>query len=304
MSNLVVLNTAEERMKGESAQGLRPPTSPLPESEVLTIIEPRRGWRTIDFRELWRYRELLYTLVWRDVKVRYKQTVLGAIWAMLPPVFTMVIFSLVLGKFAGLSFDAGPYPIVLFAGLLPWTLFSNAVSSAGESVINQSHLLTKIYFPRLLVPTASIGSALVDFALGFLVYAGLMVYFRHLPGASVVLLPVLILLTVMMALGTGYILSALTVSYRDFRHVIPFMLQAWFFLSPVAYDVKLVPEHYRWIVPLINPMTGIIKGFRHALLNDPMTWWWLAVSALFAMCVFVLGAYNFRRVERRFADIA
>lgn len=270
----------------------------------VTIIEPRRGWRAVDFGELWQYRELLFVLVWRDVKVRYKQTVLGTIWAILPPVFTMVIFSVVLGKLANLSFEAGPYPIVLFAGMLPWTLFSTSVAKAGDSLVSQSHLLTKIYFPRLLVPTASIGSTLVDFLLSCGVYVCLMLYFNHLPGVSVALLPFLVGLTAMMALGIGYILSSLAISYRDFRFIIPFMLQAWFFLSPVIFPVSLIPQDYRWVLPLINPMTGVITAFRYALLGAPMEWWWLGVSVIFAIVVFIFGIYNFRRVERRFADIA
>jgi lipopolysaccharide transport system permease protein len=267
------------------------------------VIEPRRGWQAIGFPELWRYRELVYFLVWRDVKVRYKQTVIGAAWAILQPVFTMVIFSIIFGRFAKIPSDGVPYPIFVYAGLLPWTLFANAVSQAGTSLVNQAHLLTKVYFPRLLVPTAAAGPGLVDFALSFCVYGGLMLWYRHLPGISVLLLPALVLLAVITALGTGYLLASLTVMYRDFRIVIPFMLQTWMFASPVIYPVTLIPTQYQWLMAL-NPMSGVIGAFRSTLLNHAIDWHALGLSTLVALTLFVFGLYNFRRVERRFADVA
>lgn len=267
------------------------------------VIRPRKGWIGIDWAELVRYRELLYFLVWRDVKVRYKQTVLGAAWAVIQPVFSMVIFSIIFGKFAKIPSEGLPYPIFVYAGLLPWTFFSNAVRQSGMSLVNQSHLLTKIYFPRLFVPAACIGAGLVDFALSFGVYLGIMLWYMHLPGLTVLLLPLLVLLTIITALGTGYLLAGLTVTYRDFRFVIPFMMQAWMYASPVVYPMTLLPEKYRWIMAL-NPMSGVIGGFRSTLLNQPIDWSGLGISSLTAISIFLFGLHNFRRVERRFADIA
>jgi lipopolysaccharide transport system permease protein len=267
------------------------------------VIEPKKGWLAVDFKELWHYRELLYFLVWRDVKVRYKQTVLGAAWAIIQPVFSMVIFSVIFGNFAKIPSDGVPYPIFVFAGLLPWTFFSNAVSQSGVSLIAQTGLLTKIYFPRLYIPTSSIGVALVDLALSFVVYVAIMLWFMHLPGLSALLLPLLVLLVVMASAGVGYLLASVTVKYRDFRHIIPFMMQAWMYASPVVYPVTLLPEEYRWIMAL-NPMAGIIGGFRSALLNQPMDWQSLGISSGVAVVIFILGLYNFRRSERWFADIA
>ena len=281
--------------------GAKPPAAASAASG--TVIEARPGWRAIDFSEIWAHRELLYFLVWRDIKVRYKQTVVGAAWAILQPLCSMVIFSIVFGKFAGIPSDGAPYPIFVFACLLCWTFFSNAVSQSGSSLVNQSHLLTKIYFPRLLVPAASIGVGLIDFALNFAVFGGIMLWYRHVPGLAILLLPLMILLTVVTALGIGYIIASLTVAYRDFRIVVPFVLQAWMFASPVIYSTTLVPDQYRWAMSL-NPMTGIIGGFRSALLGHPIDWAALGISALIGVSVFTFGIYNFRRTERRFADIA
>jgi len=280
----------------------------------VTVIEPKRGWQAIDFRELRRYHELLYFLIWRDVKVRYKQTVIGAAWAILQPVVTMVVLSVVFGRLLGLSFPNVPYAIGLYVGLLPWTFFASSVSQSGVSLVNQAHLLTKIYFPRIYVPTATIGAGLIDFALGFCVYLGIFaVYFRlgrieQLPGMLILMIPVLVLVTIVTALGVGYLLASLTVTYRDFRFVIPFMIQIWFFASPVILpaarfeNIALFQAH-PWILA-VNPMTGIIQGFRAAMLNLPMNWSALAMSAIIGVTVFVFGLYNFRRTERRFADIA
>jgi lipopolysaccharide transport system permease protein len=267
------------------------------------VIEPQRGWRSIDLGELWRYRELLYFLIWRDIKVRYKQTVIGAAWAILQPVCQMVIFSVIFGAFAKIPSDGLPYPIFVYAGLLPWTFFANAVSQSSVSLVNQSQLLTKVYFPRLFIPSSSIGVGLVDFSLSFCVYICLMLWYGHAPGVSVVLLPLLLLLTMMTALGVGVFLASVTVAYRDFRLVVPFMVQIWMYLSPVVYAVTLVPEKYRWIM-VLNPMTGIIGGFRSALLNQPVNWNALGISAVISSLVLFVGVSNFRRTERRFADIA
>lgn len=270
---------------------------------ITTVIQPSRKWFSVDLPELWRYRELLFFLVWRDVKVRYKQTVLGGAWAVLEPIVSMIIFSIIFGKFARIPSDGTPYPIFVYAGLLPWTFFANSVSQGGVSLVNQSQLLTKVYFPRLFIPATSVGAGLVDLAINFGVYFCIMLWYVRLPGAAVLLLPVLVALTVMTALGAGYFLASLTVVYRDFRFTIPFMMQTWMYASPVVYPVSLLPEQYRWIMAL-NPMSGIITGFRSALLNRPMDWPALGLSALVAVTLFLVGLCQFRRMERRFADIA
>lgn len=273
-----------------------------PAVSTVTVIQPQRGWRAVDARELWLYHELLFFLIWRDIKVRYKQTVIGAAWAILQPVCTMVIFSVIFGSFAKIPSDGVPYPVFVYAGLLPWLFFANAVSQSSQSLVAQSQLLTKVYFPRLFIPASSIGVGLVDFSLSFCVYLGLMVWFAHLPGLSVLLLPGLLFLTVLTALGVGIFLASITVTYRDFRIVVPFMVQVWMYLSPVVYAVTLVPEQYRWIMAL-NPMTGIIGGFRSALLNQPVDWNALGVSTIISSILLIIGIANFRRTERRFADI-
>lgn len=270
---------------------------------AVTVIRPQRGWRAVDLRELWRHRELLCFLVWRDIKVRYKQTVIGAAWAIIQPVCTMLIFSIIFGRFAGIPSDGAPYPVFVYAGLLPWLFFANAVTQSAQSLVNQARLLTKVYFPRLFIPSTSIGVGLVDFALSFAVYVCLMLWYGHLPGATVVLLPVLLLLTIVTALGVGLLLSSLTVAYRDFRLVVPFMVQIWLYLSPVVYPVTIIPEQYRWLI-LLNPMTGIIGGFRSVLLNQPLDLHALGVAAAVSFTVLFVGICNFRRTERRFADIA
>jgi lipopolysaccharide transport system permease protein len=272
------------------------------------VIEPSRGWIRIEFKELWRQRELLYFLIWRDVKVRYKQTVLGMAWAILVPVLSMIVFTVIFGKFAGFqkllpAELAGAYPVYTYAGLLPWLFFSNAITQGGLSLVNQQHLLTKIYFPRLFVPTANVGGMLVDCLLSFFVFVGLMLWYGLVPHVSMLLLPLLFVETLLASLGIAYLLSALTVSYRDFRFVIPFMVQAWQFLSPVVYPSSIIPERYRVLFAL-NPMAGIIDGFRSATLGVPASWSVIGVSCLSTALLFVFGAMYFRKTERRFADIA
>jgi lipopolysaccharide transport system permease protein len=291
-----------KRNPGFGANGNTSPQEVRVLADVL-VIEPQHGWRSIDFGELWRYRELLYFLIWRDIKVRYKQTVIGAAWAILQPLCQMVIFSVIFGAFARIPSEGFPYPIFVYAGLLPWTFFANAVAQSSVSLVNQSQLLTKVYFPRLFIPSSSIGVGLVDFGLSFCVYVCLMLWYGHMPSISVALLPLLLLLTMMTALGVGVFLASVTVAYRDFRLVVPFMVQIWMYLSPVVYAVTLVPERYRWIMAF-NPMTGIIGGFRSALLDQPVDWNALGISAVVASLVLLIGVSNFRRTERRFADIA
>ena len=280
-----------------------PPFRAVRTSGDVTVIQPETGWRGVDLAELWRSRELLYFFIWRDIKVRYKQTVIGAAWAVLQPVCTMLIFAVIFGAFAKIPSNGLPYPLFVYAGLLPWTFFANAVSQSGMSLVNQSRLLTKIYFPRLFIPASSVGVGLVDFALSFAVYVIMMFWYAHAPGPAILLLPLFLLLTVIAALGVGVLLASVTVAYRDFRIVVPYLVQIGMFLSPVVYPAALVPERYRWILTL-NPMTGIIGGFRSALLDQPLDWPAIATAAVVSVALLIAGVLNFRRTERRFADIA
>ena len=268
-----------------------------------TVIRPRPGWIAIDWRELWDSRELLAFLVWRDVSVRYKQTVLGLAWAILQPVFTMVVFTVIFGNLAKMPSQGVPYPLFVYAGLLPWMFLSTAVTSASQSLVNQQALLTKIYLPRLFVPAASVGGGLVDLAVSFGVFAILMASYGVLPGWGVLVVPFLVFVTLVASLGVGLALAALTVTYRDFRYVIPFMIQAWMYLSPVIYPVSLVPPRWQ-LVLAVNPMVGIIDGFRSALLGTPWNLPALAISTACACASLLFGLFYFRKTERRFADVA
>ena len=272
-------------------------------SDVVKVIEPRRGWIPIDWDELFEYRELLYFLVWRDVKIRYKQTVLGIAWAVLQPVFSMAIFTIIFGRFAKIPSDGLPYAVFVYAGLLPWTFFGNGVTLSGLSLVNQQHLMTKVYFPRVFVPTASVGGGLVDLAISFVVYACILLCYGVTPSWGVVYVPFLVLLTVMAALGFGCMLAALTVAYRDFRYVVPFMIQAMMYVSPVIYPVSIVPERYHWVLAL-NPMAGIIDGYRSAILGKPWNLTTLGVSTAVTLALLTFSMFYFRKTERRFADIA
>lgn len=267
------------------------------------VIRPKRGWIAIDWRELWDQHELLQSLVYRDVQVRYKQTVLGFAWAILQPTFAMLIFTFIFGKFAKIPSDDAPYAVFVYAALLPWTFFSTAVLQAGQSLVNQQSLLTKIYLPRMFVPAAPVGGALVDLAISFGVFSLIMLYYQRIPGWGIVLLPLLLVMLLCATLGVGLLLAALTVTYRDFRFVIPFMLQAWMYVSPVIYPMSIIPEEYRLILAL-NPLAGIIDGFRAAFLNRPFDWVTLGLSAVISVGLLVLGMFYFRKTERRFADIA
>lgn len=268
-----------------------------------TIIEPTPGWRLIDLGELWRYHELLYFLTWRDVKIRYKQTVLGAVWAVLQPVMTMVVFTIFFGRLGGMSkFTDSPYPIFVFAALVPWNFFAQSVTTSGQSLISGAALITKVYFPRLIVPFASVGGLLVDFVISFGVMAAMMIYYQVSLTVNLLMVPVLVFGTILAALGIGTFLSALAVAYRDFRYVIPFMVQIWMFASPVAYPFSIIPDQWK-LVYALNPMAGIISGFRSAMLGEPFYWTAMAISFSVSLVMFAVGSFYFRRIERRFADI-
>jgi lipopolysaccharide transport system permease protein len=268
-----------------------------------TVLRPSSGWVAINWKELLTARELLFFLIWRDVKIRYKQTILGASWAVLQPLFTMIIFSVIFGRLAGMPSEGFPYPIFVFAGLVPWTFFSGGVSQAAQSLINQQQLLTKIYFPRIFVPTAAAGAFVVDLLITLGLYACFMPIFHVVPSWRIVFLPAILVLTVLATLGLGYLLAALTVLYRDFRYVIPFMIQVLMYVSPVIYPASLLPTRYHALLGL-NPMFGIIEAYRSTILGTPWQPTALASSTVSTLGLFVLGLFYFRKTERRFADIA
>ena len=268
----------------------------------VTVIEPRKGWRALDLQELWAYRELLFVLTMRDIKVRYKQTVLGFSWAIIQPAMMMLVFSVFFGGLAKMPSDGHPYPLFVYSGLLPWTFFQTAVGSASSSLLNSSHLVTKVYFPRLMIPLSAIGSGLADFLIATMVLFVLMAIYGGTFGLSLLLAPFLILGVVFIALGVGTFLAALTVSYRDFRYVVPFMLQFWMFATPVIYPASLVPEKWRMLLYL-NPMAGMIEGFRAAFLGSTLNLGAVALSLATAALIFAVGVAYFEKVERRFADI-
>lgn len=292
-----------------TTKAVQPPTAPIPSDnspeKPLATIAPSTSWQALNLKNIWTYRELLYFLTWRDVKVRYKQTFLGVLWVVIQPLVTMAIFSLLFGRLAGLNGRTGniPYSIFAFAGLLPWTFFANAVTSSGNSLVNSSHLITKIYFPRMIIPAAAIAAGLVDFALSSVILAILMLGYRvELTWRLLLLVPLTALVT-LLALGVGLLLSALNVKYRDIRHALPFLVQIWMFASPVIYPTTLVPQKWRWLVAL-NPMTGIIDGFRTALFGAREgVWTALAMSAVITLILLFSSAFAFRRMEKDFADI-
>ncbi len=277
--------------------------SVVPESVPALIIRPPQGWSQLGLRELWEYRELLYFLTWRDIKVRYKQTALGAAWAIIQPFFMMVVFSLFFGRLAGVPSDNIPYPVFTFCALLPWQLFAQALQESSNSLVANERLITKVYFPRLVVPIAAVLGGLVDFIIAFVVLLLMMAYYGIVPGMAVLYLPLFILLAVMTALAVGLWLSALNVQYRDVRYTLNFLTQFWMFITPVAYPSSIVPEKWRALYGL-NPMAGVVEGFRWALLGKteapgPL----LAVSVATVIALLIGGLYYFRRMEETFADI-
>jgi lipopolysaccharide transport system permease protein len=269
----------------------------------VTVLQPSHGWAPLNLGELWRYRELLYFLTWRDIKVRYKQTLLGATWAILQPVFTMAVFSLFFGRLAKVPSDGIPYPLFSFAALVPWTFFSNGLSLSANSLVGSQNLITKIYFPRLAIPTATILAGVIDFALAFLVLLAMMLGYGITPAWNMVWLLPLFAIAFVAALGGALWLSALNVQYRDVRYAVPFLLQFWLFITPIAYPSSLLGMPWRALYA-INPMAGVVEGFRWALVGTPTAPGpMIAVSAAAAVGLFISGAFAFRRMERTFADV-
>ncbi len=269
----------------------------------MILIQPTQGWVSLKLHELWEYRELLYFLVWRDVKVRYKQTVLGAAWAIIQPFMAMVVFSIFFGKLAKMPSDGIPYPLFAYAALVPWSFFANGLSQSSNSLVGSAHLITKVYFPRLVVPISSVISGIVDFVLAFLVLLGMIFYFGVFPTFNVIWLPFLLALAFVTALGVGMWFSALNVEFRDVRYVVPFLTQFWMFATPIVYPSSLLSEPWRTLYGL-NPMVGVVEGFRWALLGaetapGPM----IIVSSLAAVIILIGGAFYFRKMEKTFADL-
>ena len=265
-------------------------------------IRPSRGWVPIDFRALWEYRELLYFLTWREIKVRYKQTLLGFTWAIIQPFAMMVVFTLFFGTLAKVPSEGIPYPLFNYAALLPWMLFAEGISRASGSLVQDANLVQKVYFPRLAMPLSGILSPLVDFAIASTILIGMMFYFGYPPTVSILWLPAFIILAMMTALGVGMWLSTINVKYRDVRYVIPFLIQLWLFASPVVYSSTLLPQRFQ-VVYGLNPMAGVIEGFRWALLGTEPPGSLIAVSAIIVIVILVSGAYYFRRMEKTFADV-
>lgn len=279
-----------------------PPTAAAADSLPLRVIEPRSGWAPIDWGELWEFRDLLGFLVWRDVKLRYKQTVLGAAWAILQPVMTMLVFTLLFGRWGKMPSDGLPYPVFAFAALIPWTFFANALAGAAASLTGNSHLISKVYFPRLLISLSSLGTGLVDLLVALIVMLVMMAAYGIAPTWQVLALPMAIALTAGVAFGVGSGLAALCAIYRDVRYVIPLLTQLWMFASPVIYPMNFVPEQWRWIF-YFNPVVGAIEAFRSSLLGLPFNW--TAIGAAWAVTIAIgwMSLSYFRRVERRLADV-
>ncbi|HLA28901.1 MAG TPA: ABC transporter permease [Syntrophales bacterium] len=266
------------------------------------VIEPKKSWFGFRGRELWQYRELLRFLVVRDIKVRYKQTVLGGLWAILQPFMSMLIFTIFFGKLAKIPSDNLPYPIFVYAALLPWQFFSNGIGNAGNSIVASSNLISKVYFPRIIIPAASLGAGLLDFIIASFILFIMMVYYGIFPGLSILFLPLLLFGVIVTTLGVGMLLSAFNVVYRDFRYVIPFLVQFWLFATPVIYPSNIVPQQWRWLINL-NPMAGLITAFRSAILGQSIPWADLSISFSISIFLFIIGLLSFYRMERRFADV-
>jgi lipopolysaccharide transport system permease protein len=288
----VIANRAEETRRTRSS---------LPEEPLITI-ESSRAWAPLNLRELWEYRELLYFLAWRDIKVRYKQTVLGVAWVVMQPLLLTLIFTVFLGMLARVPTEGVPYPLLVYAGLLPWSFFSSAVSTGAVSMVSNSHLVTKIYFPRLLVPFAAVAARLIDFAIASVILGGLMLYYRQALTPSALMAPVLIALTLLFTLAVSTLAAALNAKYRDVGVMLPVLLQLWMYVSPVLYPFGIIPEAWRGLYKL-NPLVGIIDGFRSAILGRPFDWGALAVTVAATALLLAYSLFAFRRAEKSFADV-
>ena len=292
-----------EHLKQYSGRNLVAENLTENENRIHVHIEPSKGWVSLRLRELWNYRELFYFFVWRDIKIRYKQTVLGASWAVIQPLMTMVIFSLFFGRLANVPSDGIPYPIFSYAGLVPWTFFANGLLQSSNSLVNNANMLKKIYFPRLILPISSVFGGIIDFALAFIVLLMMMGYFRIYPTVYIVWLPFFVLLAFVTSLGVGFWFSAMNAQFRDIRYIVPFLVQAWLFITPIAYPSSLLPEPWKTLYGL-NPMAGVVEGFRWALLGtDTAPGSITIVSSIMAILIVVSGVFYFRRMEKTFADV-
>lgn len=293
------------QMKGEAALDSNSHLAKeklIQDKPPVIIIRPMIGWVPVNLRELWDYRELLISFISRDIKVRYKQTALGAAWAVIQPLFMMIVFTLAFGRLAKIPSEGVPYPLFSYVALLPWTLFSEGITRSTNSMITNANIMTKVYFPRMIMPVSGILSPLVDFSIASFILLGMMLYYGFTPTIHVLLLPAFILLGLSTSLGVGLWLSALNVQYRDFQYTVPFLIQLWLFASPVVYPTSLLPEPYRTLFGL-NPMAGVIEGFRWALLGTAPPSSLLAISAIMVVILLVSGAFYFRRMEKTFADV-
>ncbi|MDQ3130950.1 MAG: ABC transporter permease [Acidobacteriota bacterium] len=282
-------------------QSPRQPNADLPDKPLI-VIEPRRGSLALNLNDLWQYRDLLYILTLRDIKVRYKQTYLGILWAVIQPLFMMIIFTAFFGRLAGIPSDGIPYPLFVYAGLLPWIFFSNALNSSGNSLVGNSSLITKVYFPRMIIPISAVASGLIDVLISFGLLLLLMLYYGIGLSQNIIMLPILTLLTAFLATAIGMWMSALNVKYRDIRYALPFLIQLWMFATPIIYPSSLIPDNWRWLV-ILNPLTGLIEGYRSAIFGTPFDFVSLVVSIFIIFAALIYSAYTFRQMERGFADI-
>jgi lipopolysaccharide transport system permease protein len=278
--------------------------APINRLSDLVVIKPVKGWVPLNLRDLWLYRELVYFLTWRDLKVRYKQSVLGVIWAILKPTMTMIVFTIFFGNFAKIPSDGVPYPIFSYTGLLPWEFFAAALTVSSRSMLTSGGMVSKIYFPRIIVPLSSVMANLVDFLIAFVILIGMMFFYKIPLTINVLWLPAFILLAMITAIGVGLWFSALLVMYRDINYLLPFITQLWMFISPVVYSSSMIPEKWRWLYS-INPMSGVVEGFRWAMLGtqQSISGGMIAISSAIALFIFISGMFFFRRMERIFADM-
>ncbi|MEJ7578257.1 MAG: ABC transporter permease [Pyrinomonadaceae bacterium] len=295
------ISTAEVARPVKAVPQRRPPFSALPDTPLVKVEASQKTRLPLDLRGLWAYRELLYFLTWRDIKVRYKQTLIGATWAILQPLFTMLVFTIFFGILIGVPSDGVPYPLFAYAGLLPWTFFANAVTNSSNSLIVNSNLISKVYFPRIMIPAAAVAAGLMDLVIASVILIGLAFYYRVTLTWGILLLPFFVLLTTLLALGLGICVSALNVKYRDVRHALPFILQSWMFMTPIIYPASVVPAQFQWALAL-NPMTGIVEGFRAALYGGSLNPTAIAISVALTFLLLVGSAYVFKRIERVVVD--